>query len=742
MNEEELYREISLLIEKKEYPEAERKLDELFLYKPVLFSWYALKAELMLAQNEKISEIRRSIYEKVFLGCSYEGVEKYYDIMHMLAAKEKDIVEMKRLAYEKELYTESEDKSTICKMKALEEQLLAEAVQTFSEEVLAQLCDVCYCQSDMISYVILSYYLKNICGKTECQIRPLVAEIPNFGFLTEQLESQIFPVLMIKGNNHLKYDLLIEIMKRCGSQIYVIMEDASVEDYGYYQKDKVAYWTYPTSANLPLSQKITYCMKDMRAKSGDITWLTIAESDVLDVLMQDMGMRKMMERLTPGPLEKHKSDLAYGWFGKYTDCMSVIYNMDVDIMLERPSEVRYSIVIPTRNSINSLADTLKTCLNLDYQNYEILLSDNSTNNNADVYNLYCTLKDDRIRYIRTPRDLHLCKSFEYAILQARGEFVITLGSDDGILPWALKVLDEVRGQFPEEDIIQWERGFYAWPGFNGAQENQFVMPRKYQKGNYQTYFKHRIDYLAEILNDSAHMYSLPMLYINSGFKRSYMQKVLKRTGALLDGICQDIYMGIVNVAINDRILNLRYPLTIAGMSSGSAGAQSILGNRDIKSVDVFGDEDRKTSNIGGVIYSYTERLLVYIYSDVSCMYQSLLRVIDKGLLPLEYLNELFDWKKIILNLVNRIDIKDLKCEWKLYGLKYAVSFHDDELQKWYEEKIMPVLKKRRKMLEDPNNKKEKSYAEGMTQEGGVILDASRYGVSNIAQAVELFEKLF
>lgn len=52
--------------------------------------------------------------------------------------------------------------------------------------------------------------------------------------------------------------------------------------------------------------------------------------------------------------------------------------------------------------------------------------------------------------------------------KAKEEFIFSIGSDDAVLPWALKVLDDVRRQYPQEEVIQWEQGFYAWLGLNGG----------------------------------------------------------------------------------------------------------------------------------------------------------------------------------------------------------------------------------------------------------------------------------
>ena len=46
--------------------------------------------------------------------------------------------------------------------------------------------------------------------------------------------------------------------------------------------------------------------------------------------------------------------------------------------------------------------------------YEILISDNGWHNNVNVLDLVKSINNKKVRYIRTPFDLSLPKSFEFA----------------------------------------------------------------------------------------------------------------------------------------------------------------------------------------------------------------------------------------------------------------------------------------------------------------------------------------
>jgi hypothetical protein len=337
----------------------------------------------------------------------------------------------------------------------------------------------------------------------------------------------------------------------------------------------------------------------------------------------------------------------------------------------------------------------------------------------------------------------LPKSFEYAYLHANGEYIFALGSDDGLLPWALESIDTITQQYPDEEIIQWERGFYAWPGFNGGQENQFVVPRAYEKGNYNLFYRDNIDYIASVLLDSKKMYTFPMLYINSCFKRSYFETLLKKTGRLWDGICQDIYMGVITACIQPRILNMKYPLAIAGMSGKSIGAKANIPQKTNAEFMKSVKEAKGDNNTGGFCSTYYERLLPETGTDTSSLYGALLRAVSFGILPDTYLSEVFDWKKMFLNLSNELDVRDVTFDREIHEMRYAAMHHGEEFLQWFDETIYHPLLTPRYIDEEKLTKLEKQrmYQCGINSEAGVTLDASEYKVKNIYDAVKLFEKV-
>ena len=124
----------------------------------------------------------------------------------------------------------------------------------------------------------------------------------------------------------------------------------------------------------------------------------------------------------------------------------------LNLNIKNEPELRFSIVIPTRNNHHTLRYTIKTCLDQQFENYEIIISDNSSNQFTEE--LIKELNDSKIKYFKPDLELAMTENFNYAISKARGEFIIVLGSDDGLLLHALNTLDNILSSL-DKRIIHW-----------------------------------------------------------------------------------------------------------------------------------------------------------------------------------------------------------------------------------------------------------------------------------------------
>ncbi|HEY5234029.1 MAG TPA: glycosyltransferase family 2 protein [Verrucomicrobiae bacterium] len=92
-----------------------------------------------------------------------------------------------------------------------------------------------------------------------------------------------------------------------------------------------------------------------------------------------------------------------------------------------------SVLIPTYNYARYLPEAIESILGQDYQDFELLISDDcSTDNSAEVIARYAA-KDNRIRFHVHPANLGMVQNWNWCLSQARGEYVKFIFGDDKLL---------------------------------------------------------------------------------------------------------------------------------------------------------------------------------------------------------------------------------------------------------------------------------------------------------------------
>lgn len=91
-----------------------------------------------------------------------------------------------------------------------------------------------------------------------------------------------------------------------------------------------------------------------------------------------------------------------------------------------------SIGIPTYNRASLLHRSVDSALSQDFENVEIIISDNaSTDETPQICQSYCA-RDKRIKYLRQPMNLGPTKNYNEVLKNASGTFFMWLGDDDWI----------------------------------------------------------------------------------------------------------------------------------------------------------------------------------------------------------------------------------------------------------------------------------------------------------------------
>ena len=229
---------------------------------------------------------------------------------------------------------------------------------------------------------------------------------------------------------------------------------------------------------------------------------------------------------------------------------------------------RFSIVIPTRERPHTLEHTLATCLAQD-GDFEVVVSDNWSG--PATRDLVERAADPRVRYARTPALLAMTDSLEFAAAQARGEYVILQGDDDGLLRHALPVIDAVIRE-TGTPLLRWECAVYNWPDLRNAhfRPDALLVPLLQSRTGHALHALDSRDAMRAAANGHTSYSDLPVIY-NAAIRRDLLDQLRARTGRVFRTRTPDVYAAFAVAALVEKYHSLRAPLGICGRSGASTG---------------------------------------------------------------------------------------------------------------------------------------------------------------------------
>lgn len=107
-----------------------------------------------------------------------------------------------------------------------------------------------------------------------------------------------------------------------------------------------------------------------------------------------------------------------------------------------------SIIMPSWNTGRYIAESIQSVLNQTYRNWELIIVDDCSMDNTDQ--VVAAFRDDRIRYSHNKHNSGAALTRNYALREARGEWIAFLDSDD---LWTPKKLEHQIGFMRENGYV-------------------------------------------------------------------------------------------------------------------------------------------------------------------------------------------------------------------------------------------------------------------------------------------------
>lgn len=237
----------------------------------------------------------------------------------------------------------------------------------------------------------------------------------------------------------------------------------------------------------------------------------------------------------------------------------------------------FSICVPTRNRPETLFHCLKTLLDQDINEIEIIVSDNSDEEESiETREVIHKLKSEKICYHRPEKVLSMTENFEYSLEKTSGEYILFMGDDDGLIVNSLRYAANLVKEYKPE-ILKCPGAIYYWPGSRLREDScifyPYARPHLWLNGEVS---------LQQVGSFQINYYVLPMIYY-AFVKRSLIERVKAVSGSFFgECIHPDIYSGILLAHYHTDYMISSRPFTIAGLSSKSNGANSLMaGNNKI-----------------------------------------------------------------------------------------------------------------------------------------------------------------
>lgn len=267
--------------------------------------------------------------------------------------------------------------------------------------------------------------------------------------------------------------------------------------------------------------------------------------------------------------------------------------------------MKFSILIPTRNRLEFLKYAIASVLQQDEDNFEIIISDNFSEEN--IFKYIQSLDDPRIKYFRTDAFVPVTDNWNNALEKSSGDWVVMLGDDDCLMKGYFSTINKLLAQFPDPDFVYMNGFMFAYPN---------VLPN-HPRGLAQTFgnasFVNQENPLwlskKQSLKLAEHTFNFKCVFaFNMQFaliKRSFIEE-LKKDNKFFHSPYPDYYAMTMMMLFGKRILSCPYPLVGVGISPKSFGFY-YFNNIESKGLEFLNNENQTTltSKLKNIIFPGT-----------------------------------------------------------------------------------------------------------------------------------------
>lgn len=243
--------------------------------------------------------------------------------------------------------------------------------------------------------------------------------------------------------------------------------------------------------------------------------------------------------------------------------------------------IKFNVIIPTRERADTLYHSLRTVVEQKYDNLNIIVSDNYSQDNTRE--VVASFSDKRIKYINTGKRISMSHNWEFALSYVTDGWVTFLGDDDGMWPGGLKRVAEVIAESKVRAIVsRWD--FYFWPQSN-EYENQLIIPLSigYEERDCKVW-------LLKLMKGHASYSELPYVYTGGFADVELINAARNKNGQFFCSMIPDVYSAVALASVAERYVMMNEPVCVMGVSRHSGGAAQFGTRRNQEPAEKFFSE--------------------------------------------------------------------------------------------------------------------------------------------------------
>lgn len=233
--------------------------------------------------------------------------------------------------------------------------------------------------------------------------------------------------------------------------------------------------------------------------------------------------------------------------------------------------MKFSVLLPTRNRLEFLHYAIASVLQQDYENWEIIVSDNYSE--QDIQGYIKSLNDSRIKYYRTSSFVPVTENWNNAIEKSTGDYVIMLGDDDCLMQGYFRITSNLIKEYHSPDLLYSSALLYCYPKVLQDEPQGYILKwgnASFLEGKKSPYILSKDEALSSVKQamDFKVVYNFNMQF--SLISRELIDR-LRTNGSFFQSPYPDYYATTALLLKADRILAVPSPLVVVGISPKSFG---------------------------------------------------------------------------------------------------------------------------------------------------------------------------